>query len=83
MVDRSKPQASASRPRRPGKGTPPAPATSLIRKAERAKKRQLRKARKALIQYLVATLFGSSVIGVLLTLLGEPKLGLGAVVAIA
>ncbi|MBD2107251.1 hormogonium polysaccharide biosynthesis protein HpsL [Nodosilinea sp. FACHB-13] len=85
MVDTPQPQAKAPRPRRRGKGkedtadqVPP-----LSRKEERAKKRQAQKARKELIHYLAATLFVAGLIGVLLALLGEPKLALAAVVAIA
>ncbi|WP_017300228.1 hormogonium polysaccharide biosynthesis protein HpsL [Nodosilinea nodulosa] len=85
MVDTSQTQAKAAQSRRRGKGkedtTDQAP--PLTRKQERAKKRQAQKARKALIQYLSATLFAAGLIGVLLALLGEPKLGLAAVVAIA
>jgi hypothetical protein len=55
----------------------------LSRKEERAKKRQAKKARQDLIQYLSATLFVAGLVGVLLALLGEPKLSLAAVVAIA
>lgn len=84
VTDTSQPQAKAPRPRRRGKSNEAeANPTSLSRKEERAKKRQARKARKELIQYLAATLFVAGLIGVLLALLGEPKLGLAAVVAIA
>ncbi|HSM82345.1 MAG TPA: hormogonium polysaccharide biosynthesis protein HpsL [Nodosilinea sp.] len=85
MTDTSPPPATAPRPRRRGKSNkaeaPPAP--TLSRKEERAKKRQAQKARQALIQYLSATLFVAGLLGVLLALLGEPKLALAAVVAIA
>ncbi len=79
------PQTKATRSRRRGKAPQPetAETPALSRKEERAKQRKARKARKALIQYLSATLFAAGLVGVLLALLGEPKLGLAAVVAIA
>ncbi|PSN13618.1 hypothetical protein C7293_15155 [filamentous cyanobacterium CCT1] len=85
MVDTPQPQVKAPRPRRRGKGKKDTAdqAPPLSRKEERAKKRQAQKARKELIQYLSATLFVAGLIGVLLALLGEPKLALAAVVAIA
>ncbi|MEA5450430.1 hormogonium polysaccharide biosynthesis protein HpsL [Leptolyngbya sp. CCNP1308] len=84
MVDTPQTQAKASRPRRrKGKKDPADQAPPLSRKAERAKKRQAQKARKELIQYLSATLFVAGLIGVLLALLGEPKLAAAAIVAIA
>lgn len=85
MVDIPQTQAKATQSRRRGKGKEDRAdqAPPLTRKEERAKKRQAQKARKALIQYLSATLFVAGLIGVLLALLGEPKLGLAAVGAIA
>ncbi len=85
MIDTSQPQAKAHRPRRRGKGNDAQAdqATPLSRKAERAKKRQVQKARKEFIQYISATLFASGLVGVLVALLGQPKLGAAAVVAIA
>ena len=85
MIDTSQPQAKAHRPRRRGKGKDAQAdqATPLSRKAERAKKRQAQKARKEFIQYVSATLFAAGLVGVLLALLGQPKLGAAAVVAIA
>ncbi len=85
MIDTSQPQAKAPRPRRRGKGNDAQAeqAPSLSRKAERAKKRQVQKARKEFIQYISATLFASGLVGVLVALLGQPKLGAAAVVAIA
>lgn len=76
--------AHSTRSRRRGKAAPSlAGDAPLSRKEERAKKRQAQKARKALIQYLAVTLFAAGLVGVLLALVGEPKLGLAAVVAIA
>ena len=85
MIDTSQPQAKAHRPRRRGKGNDAQAdqAPPLSRKAERAKKRQAQKARKEFIQYVSATLFAAGLVGVLLALLGEPKLGAAAVMAIA
>ncbi|MBD1876351.1 hypothetical protein H6F75_22955 [Nodosilinea sp. FACHB-131] len=85
MVDNPQTQVKAARPRRRGKGKQDKAeqAPVLTRKEERAKKRKAQKARKELIQYLAATLFVAGLIGVLLALLGEPKLALAAVVAIA
>jgi hypothetical protein len=79
------PQTKATRSQRRGKAPQPEPAETpaLSRKEERAKKRKAQKARKELIQYLAATLFAAGLVGVLLALVGEPKLGLAAVVAIA
>ncbi|MGB3310651.1 MAG: hormogonium polysaccharide biosynthesis protein HpsL [Nodosilinea sp.] len=76
--------ANSIRSQRRGKAAQSSPTEAPVsRKEERAKKRQAQKARKELIQYLSATLFVAGLIGVLLALLGEPKLGLAAVVAIA
>ncbi|PZO35854.1 MAG: hypothetical protein DCF17_18125 [Shackletoniella antarctica] len=85
MIDTSQPQAKAPRPRRRGKKNQDlaAQAPPLSRKAERAKQRQVQKARKAMIQFVAATLFAAGLVGVLVALLGEPKLGLATVVAIA
>jgi hypothetical protein len=85
VVDTPPPQAKAPRLRRRGNSKEDKADQSplLSRKEERAKKRQTQKARKELIQYLAATLFVAGLIGVLLALLGEPKLALAAVVAIA
>ncbi|MGB3136617.1 MAG: hormogonium polysaccharide biosynthesis protein HpsL [Nodosilinea sp.] len=74
--------AKNRRSQRRGKPTK-AEAPALSRKEARAKKRQAKKARKALIQYLAATLFIAGLVGVLLALVGEPRRGLAAVVAIA
>lgn len=85
VIDTSQPQAKAPRPRRRGKKNQDlaAQAPPLSRKAERAKQRQVQKARKAMIQFVAATLFAAGLVGVLVALLGEPKLGLATVVAIA
>jgi hypothetical protein len=84
VVDIPQTPAKATQSRRQGKGKDTADqAPALTRKQERAKKRQAQKARKELIQYLSATLFVAGLLGVLLALLGEPKLALAAVVAIA
>ncbi|PZV14084.1 MAG: hypothetical protein DCF21_13315 [Leptolyngbya sp.] len=85
MIDTSQPQAKAPRPRRRGKKNQDlaAQAPPLSRKAERAKQRQVQQARKAMIQFVAATLFAAGLVGVLVALLGEPKLGLATVVAIA
>jgi hypothetical protein len=79
------PQPKATRSQRHGKAPQPEPAEipALSRKEERAKRRKAQKARKELIQYLAATLFAAGLVGVLLALVGEAKLGLAAVVAIA
>ena len=85
VIDTSQPQAKAPRPRRRGKKNQDlaAQAPPLSRKAERAKQRQVQKARKAMIQFVAATLFAAGLVGVLVALLGKPKLGLATVVAIA
>jgi hypothetical protein len=57
---------------------PPDPSS----KAQRALKRQVAKAQQTLIQYIVGALLGSAVVGLLVALLGEPKLGVGALVAL-
>ncbi|HEY9881441.1 MAG TPA: hormogonium polysaccharide biosynthesis protein HpsL [Leptolyngbyaceae cyanobacterium] len=57
-------------------------APPLSRKEESALKRQATKAKRDLIQYSVFTLLVAAVVGLLLSLLVEPKIGIGALVAI-
>ncbi|MBE9137761.1 hypothetical protein IQ254_11250 [Nodosilinea sp. LEGE 07088] len=83
MAKTSRAKTRRSRQRRKATPSPVAEASAPSRKEERAQKRQAKKAQTALIQYLAATLLGAGLVGVLLALLGEPKLGLAAVVAIA
>ncbi|TVQ09587.1 MAG: hypothetical protein EA368_09130 [Leptolyngbya sp. DLM2.Bin27] len=85
MVDTPQAQVKPPRSRRRGNGKTDTAAQvpPLSRKAERAQKRQAQKARKALIQYISVTLFAAGLVGVLLALLGQPKLAAAATVAIA
>ncbi|MBD0336495.1 MAG: hypothetical protein ICV62_13480 [Cyanobacteria bacterium Co-bin13] len=55
---------------------------TLNPKAQRALKRQAARAQQELIQYAVFSLLGAVVVGLLLSLLVEPKIGIGALVAI-
>ena len=57
-------------------------APALTHKERIALKRKAAKERKALIRYTVTSLFASALAGVLLGLLAEPKLGVGATFAL-
>lgn len=65
-----------------GKAAAQPDAPLLSRKEERALKRQAARVQRDLIQYSVFTLLVAAVVGLLLSLLVEPKIGIGALVAI-
>ncbi|MBD0335141.1 MAG: hypothetical protein ICV62_06615 [Cyanobacteria bacterium Co-bin13] len=75
-----KPARSQRRSRRASADAATEPALSP--KEQRALKRQAAKARQELIQYAVFSLLGAVLVGLLLSLLVEPKIGIGALVAI-
>jgi hypothetical protein len=60
----------------------PAQLESEARKQERAQKRKAATARRDLVQYSVTVVVMALMIGVLLSILAEPKLGIGAMMAI-
>lgn len=57
-------------------------APTLSKKEQKRLQRQSTKAKRELIQYSINTCFGAAVVGLLLSLLVDPKIGIGAVVGI-
>ncbi|NEQ30859.1 MAG: hypothetical protein F6K04_07635 [Leptolyngbya sp. SIO4C5] len=69
---------ASGRKRKKAKSSPPAEASTLSAKELRAQQRQAKKARDALIAYTVAAFAACAFVGLIISLIVDPVLGIGA-----